>query len=61
MSESGGKTIIISDRTQALGYLSPAKFMEAYKKKSKQLYPQTANGNPSQIEESRLVNKAVTT
>jgi putative transposase len=45
----------------ALGYLSPVKFMEAYKEKSKQLYPQTASGNPLQIEESRLVDKAVKT
>ena len=45
----------------ALGYLSPVRFMETYKEKSKQLYPQTANGNLLQIEVSRLVDKAVKT
>lgn len=40
---------------KALGYLSPMKYSEL----RHELYPQTVNGNHSQIEESRLVDKAV--
>ena len=47
---------------KALGYLSPAKYAEQWNKSTinaQQLYPQTANENHSKIEESRLVDKAV--
>lgn len=45
---------------KSLGYLSPVKFAEQYylsRSKELELYPQTANGNPSKIEESRFVDK----
>jgi putative transposase len=42
---------------QALAFDTPAMFA-ARKKQSRQLYPQTANEDPSKIEESRLVDKA---
>lgn len=45
---------------KSLGYLSPLKYAEQYHQSSlnePQLYPQTANENPSKIEESRLVDK----
>lgn len=45
---------------KSLGYLSPVKFAEQYyqsRSKELKLYPQTANGNPPKIEESRLVDK----
>ena len=45
---------------KSLGYLSPVKFAEQYYKSTEsvqQLYPQTANVNTSQIEESCLVDK----
>lgn len=41
---------------KALGYQPPVAFAQ---QSQKQLYPQTANENPLQIEESRLVDKAV--
>ena len=47
---------------KSLGYLSPLKYAEEYYKSIKpvpQLYPQTANGNTLQIEESCLVDKIV--
>ncbi len=47
---------------KALGYLSPLTYAEQYYKSSidaLQLYPQTANANHHQIEESRLVDKIV--
>jgi putative transposase len=47
---------------KSLGYLSPIRYAEQYlqiHKECSKLYPQTANGNPSQIEESRLVDKAL--
>jgi putative transposase len=47
---------------KSLGYLSPLRFAEQYLQKqreSSKLYPQTANENPTQIEESRLVDKAL--
>ena len=47
---------------KSLGYLSPLTYAEQYYKRSianLPLYPQTANANPSQIEESRLVDKIV--
>lgn len=47
---------------KSLGYLSPITYAEQYYKRSKEdmsLYPQTANGNNSKIEESRLVDKIV--
>ena len=47
---------------KSLGYKSPLAYADQYYKCSlndKLLYPQTANGNPSQIEESRLVDKIV--
>jgi putative transposase len=43
---------------KSLGYLSPLRYTSQWQKEQ-QLYPQTANGNPFQIEESRLVDKAV--
>ena len=45
---------------KALGYLSPVKYAEQKFKALHQsdLYPQTANGNPSKIGMSRLVDKA---
>ena len=43
---------------KSLGYLSPLRYASRWQKEQ-QLYPQTANGNPSQIEESRFVDKAV--
>ncbi len=46
---------------KALGYLSPVKYAEKYYQKLNadlQLYPQAVTGNPSQIEGSRLVDKA---
>ena len=45
---------------KALGYLSPVKYAEQKIKALYQsdLYPQTANGNPSKIGMSRLVDKA---
>lgn len=45
---------------KSLGYLSPVKYAEQYYQRRAdqlKLYPQTANGNPSKIEESRLVDK----
>ena len=45
---------------KSLGYLSPVKYAEQYYQRlaiDPKLYPQTANGNPSKIEESRLVDK----
>lgn len=45
---------------KSLGYLSPVKYAEQWIERSAhalQLYPQTANGNPSTIEVSRLVDK----
>lgn len=45
---------------KSLGYLSPVKYAEQYRKRTEpaaQLYPQTANENHSQIEESCLVDK----
>ena len=45
---------------KSLGYLSPVKYAEQYyqsRVEALKLYPQTANGNPSQIEGSRLVDK----
>jgi putative transposase len=45
---------------KSLGYLSPVKYAEQYyqsRAEALKLYPQTANGNPSQIEGSRLVDK----
>jgi putative transposase len=47
---------------KALGYLSPIRYAEQYfqmQRGCSKLYPQTANGNPTQIEESRLVDKAL--
>ena len=47
---------------KSLGYRSPIRFAEQYfqtQKDGSQLYPQTANENPTQIEESRLVDKAL--
>lgn len=47
---------------KSLGYLSPITYAEQYYQRSKDdlsLYPQTANGNNSKIEESRLVDKIV--
>jgi putative transposase len=43
---------------KSLGYLSPLLYASRWQKEQ-QLYPQTANGNPTKIEESRLVDKAV--
>lgn len=43
---------------KSLGYLSPLLYANRWQKEQ-QLYPQTANGNHSKIEESRLVDKAV--
>jgi putative transposase len=42
---------------KALNYLSPVNYARLIMKEN-QLYPQAANGNHSQIEESRLVDKA---
>jgi len=45
---------------KSLGYLSPVKYAEQYyqsRAEALKLYPQTANGNPLQIEGSRLVDK----
>jgi putative transposase len=45
---------------KSLGYLSPVKYAEQYyqsRAEALKLYPQTASGNPSQIEGSRLVDK----
>ncbi len=45
---------------KSLGYLSPVKYAEQYyqsRAEAQKLYPQTANGNPFKIEESRLVDK----
>lgn len=42
---------------KALGYLSPLQYASQMNQ-CNQLYPQTASGNPSIIEESRLVDKA---
>jgi putative transposase len=45
---------------KALKYLTPVKYAEQYYQSpmtEQPLYPQTANGNPPQIEESRLVDK----
>jgi putative transposase len=47
---------------KSLGYLSPVKFAERYyqsRAEALTLYPQTANGNPSKIEGSRLVDKVL--
>lgn len=47
---------------KSLGYRSPLTFAEQYYRRSEthmQLYPQTANGNQSKIEGSRLVDKIV--
>lgn len=47
---------------KSLGYLSPFRYAEQHRKSSltePALYPQTANGNPLKIEESRLVDKVV--
>ena len=43
---------------KALGYLSPLLYASRWQAEQ-QLYPQTANGNPPKIEESRFVDKAV--
>ena len=43
---------------KSLGYLSPLLYASKWQK-DQQLYPQTANENPLHIEESRLVDKAV--
>ncbi len=43
---------------KSLHYLSPLLYTSRWQKEQ-QLYPQTANANPSQIEESRFVDKAV--
>jgi putative transposase len=43
---------------KSLGYLSPLRYASKWQK-DQQLYPQTANGNHAKIEESRLVDKAV--
>ena len=43
---------------KSLGYLSPLRYASRWREEQ-QLYPQTANGNPSKIEESRFVDKAV--
>ena len=45
---------------KSLGYLSPTIYADLWQQRSEhvpQLYPQTANENPLQIEESRLVDK----
>jgi putative transposase len=42
---------------KALNYLSPINYGQ-WMKNSRQLYPQSANENQLQIEESRLVDKA---
>jgi putative transposase len=45
---------------KSLGYLSPLRYAEKHNQSSlneHKLYPQTANGNPLKIEESRLVDK----
>jgi putative transposase len=45
---------------KSLGYLSPVRYAEQYyqcRAEALKLYPQTANGNPSQNEGSRLVDK----
>ena len=45
---------------KSLGYLSPLRYAEKHNQSSlneAKLYPQTANGNPLKIEESRLVDK----
>ena len=45
---------------KSLGYLSPTMYADIWRKSlehAPQLYPQTANGNTFQIEESRLVDK----
>jgi putative transposase len=45
---------------KALKYLTPVKYAEQHYRSpmdEQTLYPQTANGNPSKIEESRLVDK----
>jgi putative transposase len=45
---------------KSLGYLSPVKYAEQYYKSrgnDLNLYPRTANGDPSTIEESRIVDK----
>ena len=45
---------------KSLGYLSPVKYAEQYyqsQAEALKLYPQTASGNPSKIEGSRLVDK----
>jgi len=47
---------------KALGYRSPVNYAEQRttdESNNLKLYPQTANGNPSFIEESRLVDKIV--
>lgn len=47
---------------KSLGYLSPIKYAEQWYKSTtnaQELYPQTANENQFQIEESRLVDKIV--
>jgi putative transposase len=47
---------------KSLEYLSPIKFAEQYYQSlnaDPQLYPQMANGKPSKIEESHLVDKVV--
>jgi putative transposase len=43
---------------KSLGYLSPLLYAIRWQKEQ-QLYPQTANGNHSKIEESRLVDKVL--
>ncbi len=43
---------------KSLGYLSPLLYASRWREEQ-QLYPQTANGNTLKIEESRLVDKAV--
>ncbi len=45
---------------KALKYLTPVKYAQQHYRclaDDQKLYPQTANGNPSKIEESRLVDK----
>ncbi|MBK8775763.1 MAG: transposase [Chitinophagaceae bacterium] len=47
---------------KSLQYQSPLMFAEKWcqcSKYAQKLYPQTANGNPFQIEESRLVDKVL--
>ncbi|MBK7734895.1 MAG: hypothetical protein IPI36_06495 [Chitinophagaceae bacterium] len=61
---NGGRISTQRGRTKSLQYQSPLMFAEKWCQCSKyahRLYPQTANGNPFQIEESRLVDKVLKT